>query len=1071
MSVTFGVIELVCVGVLLLLCLGVVGLLILTLLKRQREAPQPATLASSGPSAGVPQAAMASAPSFLSSSEASAAVVARLAERFCPSCRAPLERDAPEGLCPACLMAGGLGSRFAASAPDGLAATTPPGERPASADHDVADLQTKFPQLEILELLGRGGMGAVYKVRQRNLDRIVALKVIPPAAARDPEFAERFAREARALARLNHPNIVTVYDFGQSEDVYYLLMEYVDGVNLRHTMRASSLQPEEALAVVPQICDALQYAHDQGVVHRDIKPENVLLDRSGRIKIADFGLAKLLGLGAEDFSLTRTQQVMGTPRYMAPEQIDRPSKVDHRADIYSLGVVIYEMLTGELPVGRFALPSERTSIDPHIDRVVLRSLEREPEQRYQRASHLKSDLAAVPLDREPGGDWSGPRFPTPAPVYVDPKPPQYNSAANLPRLGYLLLLAAGMVIGCLMLTVGLSLALLAIVWPPFKVTGGLLGAAFGFLCGGGGALVGSYHSYRQLAGSQDMLRAARTTWFDWVMRGFLLVGILLFVASLIDFPATFTELMVVGIVMIVQGSLFALVRSLVPADGNETQQNQLTSGRLQPTLWRAAVVPTLVLAAIWGAVVLDVFYAKPNVVADDRTARWMTYLFYGAWQTANWAIGVGLVPICFAVLAIAWSLAARRTSGTTTVVPYPFANQGWLLAVAALAISTAIFPWVRLEHFSEHTITINRMERMITREIASIDMPTLAGFTGQYRYASREVVALGIALSVAVGFILGVLALLPIPSRARSIACLAAGLTLLACCIHTLHAMADQPSQFFLDVQTIDGITNFSRLMDDGRPDLSAWAKPLAEVIAVRPSLGILALLAAAIGSLFLGLSGLSWEVPAEAAATSVQKAAPLPIRDELVNQPADQARQRALNQVRGPATGLCLAGVIGLAVTGIALPLMLFVTPIVTVTRHPATVTRQLSAVVRTAATEPKRAFSELNSALGDSGDAFRFAQQMAPEDVQRRTRATWVTIAMPILLAGLLNVPISLLLIVGGLRMRKLESYWLCFGASVVACLPCTPIWLFGLPMGLWSLSVLARPEVKAAFDRPVA
>ena len=147
-------------------------------------------------------------------------------------------------------------------------------------------------------------MGAVYKARQKNLDRIVALKVIPPEAAKDPAFAERFTREARALARLNHPNIVTVYDFGQAGDVYYLLMEYVDGVNLRHALQASRLQPHEALAIVPQICDALQYAHDQGVVHRDIKPENILLDRSGRVKIADFGLAKLLGKGPDDFTLT-----------------------------------------------------------------------------------------------------------------------------------------------------------------------------------------------------------------------------------------------------------------------------------------------------------------------------------------------------------------------------------------------------------------------------------------------------------------------------------------------------------------------------------------------------------------------------------------------------------------------------------------------------------------------------------------------------------------------------------------------------------------------------------------------
>src|SRR2546423_3378140 len=295
----------------------------------------------------------------------SSSVISRLTQRFCPRCRAPLSADSPEGLCPACLMAGGLASdvgnalRGVPSENSGLAATTPPSGSMPPAAGEWSDLAERFPQLELLELLGRGGMGSVYKARQKNLDRLVALKVIPPEAAKDPTFAERFQREARAMARLNHANIVTVYDFGQVGDLYYLLMEYVDGVNLRHALHASRLAPEEALAIVPQICDALQYAHDQGVVHRDIKPENILLDRLGRVKIADFGLAKMLGKSPENFTLTGTQQVMGTPRYMAPEQIEKPSSVDHRADIYSLGVVFYEMLTGELPMGRFQPPSQK----------------------------------------------------------------------------------------------------------------------------------------------------------------------------------------------------------------------------------------------------------------------------------------------------------------------------------------------------------------------------------------------------------------------------------------------------------------------------------------------------------------------------------------------------------------------------------------------------------------------------------------------------------------------------------------------------------------------------------------
>src|SRR5205085_2352872 len=149
------------------------------------------------------------------------------------------------------------------------------------------------------------------------LGRMVAVKILPPEVGRDPAFAERFSREARALAQLHHQNIVGVYDFGQSGDLYYFVMEYVDGANLRELIKAGKLTPEQALGIVPQVCEALQFAHDEGIVHRDIKPENILVDSRGRVKIADFGLAKLLGRLAEDVSLTRTHQVMGTMHYMA----------------------------------------------------------------------------------------------------------------------------------------------------------------------------------------------------------------------------------------------------------------------------------------------------------------------------------------------------------------------------------------------------------------------------------------------------------------------------------------------------------------------------------------------------------------------------------------------------------------------------------------------------------------------------------------------------------------------------------------------------------------------------------
>jgi tRNA A-37 threonylcarbamoyl transferase component Bud32 len=269
---------------------------------------------------------------------------------------------------------------------------------PGATTPSPGELAAHFPQLEIAELLGKGGMGAVYKARQPHLDRFVALKILPPETARDPAFAERFAREARALGRLNHPHIVAVYDYGQSGDLYYVVMEYVDGVNLRQAMRAGQLTPEEALRIVPQLCDALQFAHDEGIVHRDIKPENILLDRRGRVKVADFGLAKLLGQSAIDTGLTGTQQVMGTLHYMAPEQLAGARTVDHRADIYSLGVTFYEMLTGELPLGHFPPPSRKAAIDVRLDDVVLRTLEREPADRYQHAGEVKTDLELIGSD-------------------------------------------------------------------------------------------------------------------------------------------------------------------------------------------------------------------------------------------------------------------------------------------------------------------------------------------------------------------------------------------------------------------------------------------------------------------------------------------------------------------------------------------------------------------------------------------------------------------------------------------------------------------------------------------------
>ena len=327
---------------------------------------------------------------------------------LCPQCGSEIPAGSPAGLCPKCLVLAGLESQPPADPETPADAGIPSGA--AFRLHPSRRRRIGGP----ISTTGNpraarpGGHGRVYKARQPQLDRLVAVKILPPGGRR-AGLRRAFHPRGPGAGPLSHPNIVAVYDFGRTGDgLFYFVMEYVDGVNLRQAIQAGGMEPKQALAIVPQICDALQFAHDEGIVHRDIKPENILIDKRGRVKIADFGLAKLLGQEPADQPLTGTQQVMGTLRYMAPEQMEGTKAVDHRADIYSLGVVFYELLTGELPIGRFAPPSKKVQIDVRLDEVVLRALEKEPEQRYQHASEVKTDVQSILSGVAPEAGAAGP---------------------------------------------------------------------------------------------------------------------------------------------------------------------------------------------------------------------------------------------------------------------------------------------------------------------------------------------------------------------------------------------------------------------------------------------------------------------------------------------------------------------------------------------------------------------------------------------------------------------------------------------------------------------------------------
>jgi beta-lactam-binding protein with PASTA domain/tRNA A-37 threonylcarbamoyl transferase component Bud32 len=267
----------------------------------------------------------------------------------------------------------------------------------------MSDQQVFSDRYQMVNHIARGGMAQVYLARDLLLDRPVALKVLFPELSVDRAFVERFRREAKAAANLTHPNIVSIYDWGQGENTYFIVMEYVDGRTLSSILRDGTLDPVRAAAIGADVAAALDFAHRRGVIHRDVKPGNVLINNSDQVKVADFGIARAIGT-SED--LTQTGSVMGTATYFSPEQAQGYG-VDPRSDVYSLGVVLYEMVAGRAPFAGDSPvsiaykhvkepPPPPRSINPAVpiafEAIVMKCLEKQPENRYDTAEELRADL-------------------------------------------------------------------------------------------------------------------------------------------------------------------------------------------------------------------------------------------------------------------------------------------------------------------------------------------------------------------------------------------------------------------------------------------------------------------------------------------------------------------------------------------------------------------------------------------------------------------------------------------------------------------------------------------------------
>ncbi|MEX1116910.1 MAG: serine/threonine-protein kinase [Akkermansiaceae bacterium] len=255
---------------------------------------------------------------------------------------------------------------------------------------DPAELNKLFPGYEIESLIATGGMGAVYCAVQKSLDRIVALKILPQEFSKDAAFCEGFEAEAKAMARLNHPNLIGVYDFGEAGGMLYIIMEFVKGKSIYHSAHGRAIDSREVIRLVSAVCDGLAHAHENGIIHRDIKPSNILLDLNAQPKIGDFGLARPI-----ERKIQEGEEIFGTPHYTAPEVVNAPHSVDYRADIFSVGVMLHELLTGKLPADDPRPPSAIVHCDRRFDVIVRRATHNNPAGRYSSAAEMAKDLAVI----------------------------------------------------------------------------------------------------------------------------------------------------------------------------------------------------------------------------------------------------------------------------------------------------------------------------------------------------------------------------------------------------------------------------------------------------------------------------------------------------------------------------------------------------------------------------------------------------------------------------------------------------------------------------------------------------